>query len=112
MAPADPAVVAQVVAASPLSARYGQPVDRDSAYERLAARLAAPPAAPEEAPERRAPRRRTSGRPAPERPAADDDGVLGQVLGSPVFRSFARSAASALGREITRGLFGTRRRRR
>ncbi|MGK5172959.1 helicase HerA-like domain-containing protein [Geodermatophilus sp. CPCC 205761] len=114
MAPADPAVVAQAVAASPLSARYGQPVDRDSAYERLTARLAAPPPAPEEdeVPERRAPRRRTSGRRAPERPAADDDGVLGEVLGSSVFRSFARSAASALGREITRGLFGTRRRRR
>jgi len=28
-----------------------------------------------------------------------------------MFKSFARSAASALGREITRGLFGTRRRR-
>jgi len=38
-------------------------------------------------------------------------GVVGAVLSSPMSRSFARSAASALGREITRGLFGTRRRR-
>jgi hypothetical protein len=38
--------------------------------------------------------------------------VLSSVLQSAAFRSFARSAASALGRELTRGLFGTRRRRR
>jgi hypothetical protein len=37
--------------------------------------------------------------------------VVAEVLGSPVVKSFLRSAASALGREITRGLFGTRRRR-
>ena len=43
---------------------------------------------------------------------ADDDGLVTKVLGSAAFRSFARSAASSLGREITRGLFGTRRRRR
>jgi DNA helicase HerA-like ATPase len=112
MAPADPAQLVAAVAASPLSARYGQPVDRDSAYERLAARLAPPP---EREPEPEAqPRPRASRRRAPERPAPgqQEDGVLGQVLGSSVFRSFARSAASALGREITRGLFGTRRRRR
>jgi hypothetical protein len=36
---------------------------------------------------------------------------VGKVLGSSAFRSFARSAASALGRELSRGLFGTRRRR-
>jgi hypothetical protein len=37
--------------------------------------------------------------------------VLSTVLQSSAFRSFARSAASALGREITRGMFGTRRKR-
>jgi uncharacterized protein len=37
--------------------------------------------------------------------------VLGNVLGSAAFRSFTRSAATALGRELTRGLFGNRRRR-
>ena len=41
-----------------------------------------------------------------------EDDVVGKVLGSSAFRSFARSAASALGRELTRGLFGNRRRRR
>jgi uncharacterized protein len=109
MAPADPGVLGQAVASSPLQARYGAEVDRDSAHERLAARIAAAadrveePAAPEPR-RRRAPARRR------EEPQ-EDGGLVGQVLGSPVFRSFARSAASALGREITRGLFGTRRRR-
>ena len=37
---------------------------------------------------------------------------LQKVLGSSVFRSFARSAASAAGREISRSLFGTAPRRR
>jgi DNA helicase HerA-like ATPase len=115
MGPVDPAAMQQAVQASPLQATYGRPVDRDSAYERLAARLAppAPPTRepapmpdPEPYPEVVRPRSRRRA----EQPA--DEGVLGQVLGSAAFRSFTRSAASALGREITRGLFGTRRRRR
>jgi uncharacterized protein len=114
MAPIDPAAMQQAVQASPLQPRYGQSVDRDSAYERLAARLAPPSSAPEPVPVPRY-------EPEPERPRArrrtrepepEPDGVLGQVLGSSAFRSFTRSAASALGRELTRGLFGTRRRRR
>jgi DNA helicase HerA-like ATPase len=117
MAPVEPAVREQVVAASPLMVTYGRPVDRESAYERLAARLAPPPvAAPEaepelpnpwpEIPEPGVPRRRRRAQAPPE------DGVVETVLGSTVFRAFARSAASALGRELTRGLFGNRRRRR
>jgi DNA helicase HerA-like ATPase len=118
MAPVDSAVMADAVAASPLSVKYGRPVDRDSAYERLAARLAPPPRAPEppheaelpnpwpEIPEPEpAPRRRRTATPP-------EDDVVGTVLGSAAFRSFARSAASALGRELTRGIFGNRRRRR
>jgi uncharacterized protein len=37
--------------------------------------------------------------------------MVEQVVGSPVVRSFLRSAGSALGREITRSLFGTATRR-
>jgi DNA helicase HerA-like ATPase len=101
-------VRAAAVAASPLQPRYGATVDRESAYERLAARLAPPPApapeAPAPRPERTPDRRRE--------PEPDAGGVVGAVLGSSAFRAFARSAASALGREISRGVFGTRRRRR
>lgn len=32
-------------------------------------------------------------------------------MGNSAVKSFLRSAASAVGREVTRGLFGTRRRR-
>ena len=109
MGPAEAGVLERTVAVSPLTPRYGQPVDRDSAYERLAARLAAerpPEPASEQEPEARRPR--ASRRREPE----SADGMVGQVLGSSAFRAFTRSAASALGREIARGLFGTRRRRR
>jgi hypothetical protein len=124
----DPAEQQQAVASSPLQARYGVAVDRESAYERLAARLAPPPPAPVQPPspvpppgngpggwqepelgrsgaDAGAPRGR---RP---RPAPADESALTTVLESSAFRAFARSAASALGREITRGMFGTRRKR-
>jgi DNA helicase HerA-like ATPase len=105
----DPAVLEAAVAASPMQLKYGQPVDRESAYEKLAARLAPASAPPAAAPE---PTQTPAPEPAPARKAEPaDEGVMGQVLGSPMFKSFARSAASALGREITRGLFGNRRRR-
>jgi uncharacterized protein len=120
MAPIEPAQLDAAVAASPLQPKYGQPVDRESAYERLATRLAppAPPPTPVPAPDPELPNpwpeipeappepRRRSRREAP-----PEDDVVGKVLGSSAFRSFARSAASALGRELTRGLFGNRRRR-
>ncbi len=108
MAPVEPAEMQRAVDASPLTATYGRPIDRESAYERLAARLAPPPLRAEPDPEVRVeaePTRRTREEPA-------DSDLVTKVLGSAAFRSFARSAASSLGREITRGLFGTRRRRR
>jgi hypothetical protein len=36
--------------------------------------------------------------------------MIAEIFGSPVVKSFLRSAASSLGRELTRGMFGTRRR--
>ncbi len=39
MAPADPAAMEALVAASPRQATYGTPIDRESAREKLAARL-------------------------------------------------------------------------
>ncbi|MFC5995151.1 helicase HerA-like domain-containing protein [Pseudonocardia hispaniensis] len=84
---------------SPLYAKYGETVDRESAYERLTARIAEVPAAP------------PSAESEPPRGQREETSVVAEVLGSPVVKSFLRSAASALGREVTRGLFGTRRRR-
>jgi DNA helicase HerA-like ATPase len=99
MAPLEPAEHTRIVRASPLLAEYGTPVDRDSAYERLLAKVAPPPDEPVRAPR-------------PRREEAEEPSVLREVLGSSVFRSFARSAASAAGREIGRSLFGTAPRRR
>jgi DNA helicase HerA-like ATPase len=90
------------IAASPLAGHYEKAVDRESAYEKLTAKIAEPIPAPADAPPPAAPE--------PER-RREEPGMVAEVLGSPVVKSFLRSAASALGREITRGLFGTRRRR-
>ncbi|WP_227980434.1 helicase HerA-like domain-containing protein [Nocardia spumae] len=83
--------------ASPLYAEYGQTVDRESAYEMLAAKVAA--AQPEPEPER-------SGGRAPE----PDSSAAERIMSNPAVKSFLRSAASAAGREISRSLFGTRKR--
>ena len=56
------------------------------------------------------PSARKSRSPKAEGPAASG-GVVEQVLGSKAVEGFLRSAGTALAREITRGMFGTRRRR-
>lgn len=81
---------------SGLQGKYGQTIDRESAYERLAAAVAEAAPAPEPA--------RAPGRSAPEDSAAD------RIMNNPAVKSFLRSAASAAGREISRSIFGTRRR--
>jgi hypothetical protein len=112
MAPSSPEVVDAVLAASPLRPRYAQAVDRFSAYEMLNARLAR--AQEEEAAASPEPSREPAAI-RPEEPAArrpDEESALERVVSSSVFRSMARSAATVVGREITRSLFGTARRRR
>jgi DNA helicase HerA-like ATPase len=109
MAPAPADAVDATVAASPLQAEYGTALDRESAYERLQAKLAPPPAPPSPGPSTPAPA------PAPQAPGRqqrEEPGMVEQVVGSPVVKSFLRSAGSALGREITRSIFGTASKRR
>ncbi|GLZ37840.1 helicase HerA-like domain-containing protein [Actinokineospora sp. NBRC 105648] len=91
---------------SELNGKYGQSVDRESAYELMAKKVAPPAEAPVQAPaepEHREPERRE-----PEH--RDEPGFFEKVMGNSAVRSFFRSAASALGREITRGVFGNRKR--
>jgi DNA helicase HerA-like ATPase len=99
MGPVDAGALDQAVKGSPLHGRYAQAVDRESAYEKLTAREAAPPAAP-------AP---SKGRPKQDR---HEESMVEQVVGSGLFKSLARSVGTQIGREITRSLFGTARRRR
>jgi DNA helicase HerA-like ATPase len=105
MAQLDPAQQQALVSASPLQAKYGTPVDRESAYEKLLAKVAPAPAESSA----QAPKQDKKGHGAE---AAAVGGVVAGVLGSSVFKSFARSAASAAGREITRSLFGTSKKKR
>ncbi|MGW6457832.1 helicase HerA-like domain-containing protein [Streptomyces sp. NPDC055078] len=114
MGPIEAGALEAAVKASPRYGRYAEAVDRESAYERLAAGAAGGSVA---AP---APARELGREPAREReeaaPAAaedaDEGSLVRQVVGSGVFRSLARSVGTQLGREISRSLFGTARRRR
>ncbi|MFC5665931.1 helicase HerA-like domain-containing protein [Kitasatospora misakiensis] len=108
MGPIAPAALRAAVDGSALAGKYRDAIDRESAYEKLAARAARPQAEPvpvsvppadvEQPPERE--REKEGG------------GLLGALMSNPALKSFARSAGTQLGREISRSLFGTSRRRR
>lgn len=113
MAEADAAVVQQCVAASPLYAKYAFAIDRESAYEMLAARaaaasLAAAAAAPPPPPPRSVPAQaRAPRQPAARQPARQPENLVEALFGTAAAKGFAQS----LGKEITRTIFGTARRR-
>jgi DNA helicase HerA-like ATPase len=106
------AAISAAAKASPLQAEYGQTVDRESAYERLTAKVAAAPAPTEALP----PPVSTGGLEVQGRvrtqDAVEGPGIVTEALQSTAFKSFLRSAATVAGREITRSIFGTGRRRR
>ncbi|MGC5166674.1 helicase HerA-like domain-containing protein [Luteimicrobium sp. DT211] len=133
MDPAPEATLAGIVAASPLQAQYGTAVDNESAYELLAQRVEAQQAAADQAAaaEVAAKERAAADKEAAKAAAkqADDLAKLQAKLerdaakaraggGSGARRSTAQSPldkllgsmATTLGREITRSVFGTRRR--
>lgn len=113
MGPVAPDALDRAVQASPLHARYAQAVDRESAYEKLTAAQATGAAAAGTAGrgEQEAPRPARSGG-GRSRAPKEDASVVEQVVGSGMFKSLARSVGTQIGREITRSLFGTARRRR
>ncbi|MEV3906041.1 helicase HerA-like domain-containing protein [Mycobacterium sp. NPDC050551] len=97
--------------ASPLQTEYGQTIDRDSAYERLAAKLAPPPEVVPPADLPPAPTQ-VEVPPMPAPAAPEEPGFFEKMSDSPAFKSAMRSAGTVIGREITRSIFGTGRRRR
>ncbi len=133
MSPSPDAVIDAAVAASPMLAELGTPVERDSALEMLDAaraereqaeaaaaeaekRAEADAAAAKEAEKARAAAEKATAkeRAAAERAAATkaaEPGVVEQVVKSSAFRSALRSAGTVIGREITRSIFGTSKRR-
>jgi uncharacterized protein len=114
MAPSAQEQVAALVAGSPLAQKYAEVADRESAYEKLQARMAQAPTPEEEpapAPKSAPPSGRPSAPPAKRAPK-EEPGMVEQVVQSSAFRSMLRSAGTVIGREITRSIFGTARRRR
>lgn len=113
MKPSSGATLDEVISASPLSEKYAEALDRESAYEILTGRLEQAEENEGEAakPAKKAPAAQQKDESAP---AQDDDepGMVGKVVESRAFRSAVRSAGTVIGREITRSLFGTARRRR
>ncbi|MFI1681472.1 helicase HerA-like domain-containing protein [Streptomyces sp. NPDC020607] len=98
MGPVEAGELARAVRSSALYSRYAEAVDRESAYEKLSAREA-----------ERASSSSSSSAPAP---AAGGGSVVEQVVGSGMFKSLLRSMGTQIGREISRSVFGTARRRR
>jgi hypothetical protein len=106
MAPLPDAELAQRVSTSPQVREYAQPIDRDSARERLAARVApAAPAAEQQAQWQPAPAAPPA--PAGRRGAKEPPSTFDQILKSPV----TRTVAGAVTRGIMGALFGAPRRR-
>jgi len=128
MTPADAAAMTSLVAASPQGTKYATAVDRESAYELLTARAAraeadataaaAAAAALKEAETAAAAAKKEAAARAKEleriEKAMEQDGAGGRRSSSSrssnPLDSFLRSAGTQLGREITRTIFGTRRR--
>jgi DNA helicase HerA-like ATPase len=111
MEPAGEQVIAESAKASPMMAEYGTPVDNESAYEILQQRAEKDAAAQDAAEAEKGagpgsePAAKPAGKKAPS--TKKDEGLMG----NPAVKSFLRSAGTVLGREISRSLFGTRKRR-
>jgi uncharacterized protein len=104
--PGDGPALDSAVRGSPLYERYAQAVDRESAFEKLAATPAERPPHPKHPKHPKQPKRSQEAR------AEEGPSVGEQVVGSGMFKSLARSVGTRIGREITCSLFGTARRRR
>jgi hypothetical protein len=104
MDPSPQGTIDSVIAASTIRAKYADVVDRESAYELLAKRLETAPTPAEEP------------APAPattrQRPVKEEPTLVEKVVTSSAFKSALRSAGTVIGREITRSIFGTSRRKR
>ena len=107
MAPMPADKLTATVDASPLKAKYGEAVDRESARELLAKKLDAGAAKAEQEAAAGEPAPPPPG-PAPERRGRPEKTLIEQVTSNSMFKQLVTTA----GREIIRGLFGTARRRR
>jgi uncharacterized protein len=111
MAEADPGVMANIVNNSQLHAKYATAVDRQSAYEMLAARHADPGTPEAES----APTTLPMAVPPPAKKAAKEPapepGMAEKILGSSVAKSMLRAGATTAATAIVRSIFSTSRKR-
>lgn len=121
MGPIDAAARAALIAASPLTARYATPIDRDSAHEMLARRAEAAareassheaPPPTSDAPEfNRARRYEPPGRAttprSPSTPARTPQSRRSDTAVDAFAKSFARQLGTRAGQELSRGVLGT-----
>lgn len=114
MGPVEAGALERAVTESALYGRYAQAVDRESAYERLQSRGGKGPDEIREPRGGKGPDEMREPAGAADRRAGQKEqpSVVEQVVGSGMFKSLARSVGTQIGREITRSLFGTARRRR
>jgi hypothetical protein len=106
MDPAPDGVVESMVKASPQAAAYGQVLDRESAYEMLAAKAEKRSEEVQQEAEELASKEKA---PAPKsRSSKRDKSVVEQVVTSQPVKTFARQAGRQIGNQILRSLFGTR----
>lgn len=108
MGPVEAGALEGAVKGSLLYGRYAEAVDRESAYEKLSVRQAEAQAAAAAAEAEKAERAEAKGKAR----GAGSGSVAEQVVGSGIFKSLARSLGTQIGREISRSVFGTARRRR
>ncbi|MFJ9365654.1 helicase HerA-like domain-containing protein [Nocardia sp. NPDC101769] len=86
---------------STLYGKYGTTIDAESAYEILTAKIQA--TAQQQADEAAAKGSRSARPP-------QEDSMAEKIVNNPAFKNFLRSAATVAGREISRSIFGTRKR--
>ncbi len=107
MDPAPTEDMQAAVAASPLAAKYAEPIDRESAREVLAEKLEeGARKAAEDARVKEMAREQKNERVTKKSAEKEDDGMLETVVRSTAFKDFMRTAA----REIARGMFKSGRR--
>lgn len=90
--------------ASPLWGKYSQTVDNLSAFEKLSANA-------QQAQQENAPAEQTPPPPPAPKKEEEESSWVSDVMSNPAVKSFLRSAASSAGRELSRSIFGTKRRR-
>ena len=122
LGPVDPGLRASIIAASPMAAKYNQPLDRDSAYEKLRAKTVQPvPTNPQSDPLPPASEARSDdGFSHARRYGGGSSGGAAQPTGKPAgdssrsdsvaeafAKSFARQLGTKSGQAVVRGILGS-----